>query len=421
MAFCGKDSGKKYASSDSMYHNPTAVLAADVGCGDRDESYSAEVINTRSALQAAVPEWRDFIASNPRGCCLSNDPAVIEHEVSTGAVSPQVVQIRRHGELKCIAPFSIRNSRLPIQFSVYTLARYPLQLLSLYGTDLIFASDADAYRCCALACESIHEAPFDLGILYSLDSRGELWRYFAAANGEPQQLQFVRPNDYCEKCFRIQLPDTFAEYMSVLSSSTRSTLRRRAKKLTTEHGARLKKFTNPDGVREFLESVEAVFQDAWQARTYGQLQRDCPSEIERLKSIAKEGWLRCYLLESDSGPMAFQIGYQYRDIFYACDFAFARKWADMGPGAVLMYLMMEDLFNDSRPQVVDLGAGDSPQKHTFRGSPFDVGDYWIIPQNRWRFVALAQRSLTKVESSVRSLLVRTKMDAAIRRMLKHKN
>lgn len=403
-----------------MHETPTAVLASDVGGGDRADGYGVEIVETRDALRAVLPEWREFLASNPHGCSWLNDPVMIDSDLAGEAVAPHIILIRRHGELKCIAPFSIRSARLPLQFSVYTLARFPLTLLNLYGTDLIFASAADAQACCALAFESIGDAPFDLGVLYSLDSRGELWKYFTATNGKQRRFEFQRRYDHFDKCFQIQLPQTFAEYFSTLSSNTRSTLKRRTKKLTTGHAARLRKVTAPGEVREFLQSVAKIYRDTWQAKTYGQIERDRPAEIERLESIAREGWLRSYLLETDDGPLAFQIGYQYGNAFYACDFAFARKWSDLGPGAVLMYLMMEDLFNDRRPQIVDLGAGDSPQKHTFRGSAFDVGDYWVLPPNRWRYAARTQRCLTIAESSVRSLLVRTKLDVAIRRMLKHK-
>lgn len=398
----------------------TAVVASSVSRGVPTDEYDVDVIDTRSALQASLPEWREFIATNPRGSSLFNDPVIIDADLAGEAAAPLIVQIRRRGELQCIAPFSIRSARLPIQFSVYTLARCPLQLLNLYGTDLVFAADADTQACCGLAFDSIRDATFDLGLLYSLDSNGGLSRYFTSTIGKSRRFAFQRRYDHFDKCFHLQLPETFAEYLSTLGSSTRGTLKRRTKKLQTIHAARLKKVTAPDEVPEFLQSVTAIYSDAWQSKTYGQVQRDRPAEIQRLQSIAQEGWLRSYLLESDEGPLAFQIGYQYRDTFYACDFAFARKWAELGPGAVLMYLMLEDLFNELRPQVVDLGAGDSPQKHTFRGAAFDVGDYWVMPPNRWRHVARAQRYLTRIESNCRSLLTRTNLDKAVRRLLKHK-
>lgn len=383
--------------------------------------YEVSIVRDRDQFRLLLPEWRDLLARGTLRGEFVNDPAVIDLELAMGAVAPHVVLVRRDGELQCIAPFSIRSAKLPIQFSVYTLARYPLQLLNLYGTDFIFAAGTDTRACCALACDAIQDAPFDLGVLYALDSRGELWRYFHSLNGMPRRIRFVRPDHQCDKCFQIELPATFAEYMASLSSSTRSSLRRRSKKLHSQRAAQLRKVASPYEVEMFLSCVENIYRDTWQAKTYGQIQRDRPSEVERLKSIAREGWLRCYLLESDQGPMAFQIGYQYHDTYYACDFAFARRWAELGPGAVLMFLMMEDLCTEDSPQIVDLGAGDSPQKHTFRGSAFDVGDYWVIPRNRWRYVALTQRYLTRVESSVRSLLVRTKVDVAVRRMLKHKD
>lgn len=383
--------------------------------------YDVAVVRDQSQLQTVLPEWRDLLARNALNSEIFNDPIVIDCALRESAVTPYIVLVRRQGVLHCVAPFAVQQSQFPLRFSVFRLASFPLRTMTLFGSDFVYAANADIRQCCSLVFEVVQQAEFDLSFLYALDSRGGLWEYCEAENGKPRGLRFARPCRHFDKHFRLQLPPSFAEYVSSLGSNTRSSLKRRAKKLVVDHSARLTKVTSADQVRAFLESANAIYQDSWQSKTYGTAKRDRPEEIERLEHIARHGWLCCYLLDSDLGPLAFQIGYLYQDTFYACDFAFARKWSASGPGAVLMYWMLEDLYRDCCPRVVDLGAGDSPQKRTFRGLAFDVGDYWVIPQNRWRHVFVVQRCLSEIEATARLLLVRTGMDNAVRRLLKHKD
>jgi len=382
--------------------------------------YEVAIIRDRAQLHAVLPAWRGLLEGNALNSDIFNDPAVIDCAFGEGSASPFIVVVRRHGVIECVAPFATRQSEFPLQFSVFRLATIPLRLMTLFGTDFVFAENVDICQCCSLVFEAVRQADCDLTILYALDARSPLWEYCAAANGKPRGLRFARPCRHLDKSFMLELPASFAEYVGELGSSTRSSLKRRTKKLLAEHGAKLIKVDAAEQIPAFLAAADAVYQDAWQSKTYGGAKRDRPAEIERLQQIARHGWLQCYLLESDLGPLAFQFGYRYRDTFYACDFAFARQWAALGPGGVLMYLMLEDLYAESRPRFVHLGAGDSPQKHTFRGVPRDVADYWVIPRNRWRLVVSTQRGLSGVESAIRALLVRTGLDNAIRRLLKHK-
>jgi CelD/BcsL family acetyltransferase involved in cellulose biosynthesis len=292
--------------------------------------------------------------------------------------------------------------------------------MTLFGDDFVYSKNADVDHCCSLVFDALHREDFDLSILEGIDTDSRLWHYCATANGQPRGLRLVRSSRRTDKSFNLELPKSFAEYLATLGSSTRGSLKRRTKKLLADHSGKLIKVVLVDQVRSFLDDVDKIFRDSWQSKTYGEVKRNRDAEIARLEHVARQGWLSSYLLTSDLGPLAFQIGYRYGNTYYACDFAFARNYSSLGPGATLMYLMIEDLFRDDPPRVVDFRAGDSPQKRTFRGVPRDVGNYYVIPSNRWRHFVNAQRGLSEFESIVRTALVRMRLDDVLRRILKHK-
>jgi hypothetical protein len=383
-------------------------------------TYEVQIVRDRAGLNRALPELREFLARDVGGASFFHEPAIIDCNLSHDGVTPHIVFVRRAGKLQCVAPFRVQPSRIRMRFSVFQLASFRARLLTLLGSEFIYSPNADVPQCCALVFDSFKDAEFDLGWLHAIDMRSRLWEYCAAKNGKRRGLHFARASRVADKAFQLQLAQSFDEYLATLGSSTRSSLKRRARKLLTDHAAELVKVTSADQVQMFLDSADAIYSDSWQAKTYGPVQKNNDMEIAKLKHIADLGWLRSYLLTSNVGPLAFQLGYQYGDTFYACDFAFAQKWSNLGPGSALMYFMLEDLYQERPPRVIDLGAGDSPQKRTFRGSPYNIGDYYVVPQSRWRYVIRAQWLLSEIERITRAALVRTGFDGAVRRFLKHK-
>jgi hypothetical protein len=383
-------------------------------------AYKVTVIRELAHLHQILPEWQRFVAAGPRGCSLSDDPALIEYALSKDGLSPYIVVVRKAGRIECIAPFCVQSSRFSLRLSVFKLASFPVRLLKLFGENIIWSADADMAECCPLIFGALDFESFDLAYFEALDSRTPLWEYCSAANGKPNGLSFVRPTGVMEKSFRIDLPPTFAEYVAKMGSKTRYSRKRSTRILFAEHGAELTRISTAEQVRSFLSAVDNIYRDSWQSKTYGHWQRDSEVEIARFVEIARLGWLRSYLLTCKEGPLAFLIGYLYRDVYYIPAWAFAQRWSNLGAGAVLVYLTIEDLYKDTPPKTIDLGYGESAIKRSFRGEPYDVCDYYVSASSRWRALVTAQRRLSGVELAVRATLVRSGFDGAVRRVLKHK-
>jgi hypothetical protein len=382
--------------------------------------YEVTILRQLGELQSAVTEWREFLTTAPRGRSFFNDPSYLEFTLSSGARSPRIVVVRRDGAIRCIAPLSIQPSHFHLRLSVFTLASLPVRMMTLLGGDFIYLEGDDLDHCFSLVFDSLDAGEFDLIFCEALDARSALWKYCESWNGKHPAYRFATPSRTREKAYRLALGDSLEQYLSTLGPNTRKSLRARARKLMSQHSGELIKVSSAEKVRDFANAVDEIFCDSWQAKTYGPIRRNTDAEIARLEWIARAGWLRSYLLLCDHRPIAFQVGYQYGDTFYACDFAYAQAWAQWGPGATLMYLMIEDLFLEKKPSIVDLGYGDSPQKRTFRGSAHDVGDAFILRRNAWRYAVSAQRLLDGIERFTRATLVKARLDAAVRRVLKHK-
>ena len=172
-------------------------------------TYEVTVIRDLDALQAVLPEWRDFIASRPHGCSFYNDPDIVEFAVSQNGQSPHIVMVRRAGRLECVGPFSVHSSQFGLRLSVFKLASFPVHLLKLFGEDFVYSADADAATCCSLILNALDFTDFDLVYFEALDTRSPLWAYCSATNGTPNGLRFRQAGSRYGEVFPNRTPTNF--------------------------------------------------------------------------------------------------------------------------------------------------------------------------------------------------------------------
>ncbi len=387
------------------------------------EQYVCRVLQTVDEIDSIVPAWGRLRDLGARGCNFHNDPELVATAARLDqSINPLVVVVERDGMLVAVAAFFVFSNLFRLRFSVFALSSWKIRLLKLAGNSIILEKESSSKDCLRAIFHTLkaHANRFDLLYLDGIASADELWNYVQNDGFRSHRLRVFPAASAPDWGFRLSLPPSHEEYFQSLGTNTRKSLKKRTKDLCERHQGVFSQITQPDEVEMFLRYVDAIYRDSWQAKTYGDNVRCVAIEIARLQRIAELGWLRSFLLCRGETPVAFQLGYQYRGVFYAMDFAFAQTESDCSPGAVLMHLMFQDLYKRDTPQQVDLGHGDSPQKHTFRAVPFEVNFAYIVPRERRIWLIRLQQLLTKVERHVRSVLVGLKADRVVRRILKRK-
>ena len=172
--------------------------------------------------------------------------------------------------------------------------------------------------------------------------------------------------------------------------------------LCDEQHARLTRIRAPEQVPEFLEQIDAVFRETWQARTFGYQPHNTASKLSYYRGLAERGWLRSYVLARDAEPIAYEIGCQYQGVFYCRECGYRQSWAEFGPGTVLTNLFIEDLYREDPPGVLDFGFGDSEHKRILSNVEQDAAAIYLAPRNVWRSVLWGQNALNWVERIVRT-------------------
>lgn len=200
---------------------------------------------------------------------------------------------------------------------------------------------------------------------------------------------------------KIEFPQNPEDYWKKFSSKTRSTFRRKEKKLGV---IRFRRFDKEEEVSEFLADAHRVSVLSWQTRRLGLRIRNDAKEILNNQQLARMRAFRSYVLYQEERPLAFLYGIQFRDTFHYIEVGYDPSVSNLSPGQVLLVHVLEDLIRDRTPQLFDFGAGDADYKRLFSnfettsGSICLVSPTWSATLQFWKAQGLksSDRTLRKI-------------------------
>ena len=378
------------------------------------------MLDSLHELQAATSEWRDFLAEGVQGNNFFNDPSHILPRLELEPqLQPWILVLRRNGRICCIAPLFLHQTRLKLEFSVVTLASLPIRMLKTFGGQFVVAADADAASCFQIVFDRLWSRRADFGLIFleNVPVTSSLWEYAQTASNRDVRFRFFLASSSIDSDRKIVFPSTHDEFLSSLSYETRRKVRRYTRRLQNTAQVRLERITEPSQVPHFLERVDQVYRDTWQAKVNGFSSRNTPSYTKYFTQLSRAGLLRSYLLTNDDGPIAFALGHQYNGVYYFLETGYSQAWANFGPGIVLMHLFFEDLMRHEKPDLLDFIGGNQPYKQSFSNFQQGVASVYLVPPNRWRHLLSVQRLLHFVSRYAVCALTFLKLDRAARRLL----
>jgi hypothetical protein len=383
--------------------------------------YEVTLIRTEEELARFAPEWQAFLSEPVLGRHVENDPANVALALAgMDRAEPRVVVLRRQGAVCCIAPCYLHRTRLPLRLSVLNLGALPVRMMKVFGGQFLRRESEDARKCFDAVFAELWKERGQFGLIHFsvLLQGGDLWSYLTEGSSRGRRFRLIRASAQGEKVHQIRLPATHDQYMASLGPKTRQNLRRTTRRFFEGGVTRLDRYSAPEQVPAFLALLDEVGPRTWQAKTFGYHPRNTESHRRHFEQAARHGWLRSYVLTRDDRPVAFELGYQYAGTYYGFECGYDQDWAGEGPGSVLMHLVIEDLYKDDRPDLLDFGFGDAAYKRSFGNTEYEACSAHLVPANRWRWLLLVQTGLDAVEANVRAALVKAHLDRPVRRLLK---
>ena len=209
----------------------------------------------------------------------------------------------------------------------------------------------------------------------------------------------------------IRFPEKPEAYWSQFSKKTRYNFRYRAKHL--DHTVRC--VTTAQEIPGFIDAVRTVEQRTWQYRRLG-LVSDVQQKLDLWRQWASMGAFRSYLMEQQGRPVAFAIGFQWKDRYTYVETGYDPEYAAKSPGQVLLYRMLEDLIARNPPKLLDFGFGDSEYKRMFANHETRSGPVVLV---RRSIRALTAWRLMQWRSSLGRGIRRVLSKAGMLSLLRH--
>ncbi len=164
----------------------------------------------------------------------------------------------------------------------------------------------------------------------------------------------------------IAMEGSFADYMAQFSGKTRSTLRRKAKKLAEETGGySISEHRTPAEIEAFLGAALPLSARTYQARLLNAgLPEDAASRRSMLEA-AEAGRMRAFMLHARGQPIAYlSLPVTGTTLVYA-HLGYDPDHGRLSPGTILQMEALERLFAERRFRWFDFTEGDGAHKALF--------------------------------------------------------
>lgn len=168
----------------------------------------------------------------------------------------------------------------------------------------------------------------------------------------------------------IDMGQSFEAYMAQFSGKTRSTLRRKAKKLHEEAGRYIiTEHRAPAEIEAFLTAALPLSARTYQARLLDAGLPDTPEARRIMLEAAEADRMRAFLLYAGGQAVAYLslpvVGPATHGTLVYAHLGYDPDWARLSPGTVLQMDALERLFAEQRYRWFDFTEGDGAHKAMF--------------------------------------------------------
>ena len=210
--------------------------------------------------------------------------------------------------------------------------------------------------------------------------------------------------------WRLDLPDSWDDYLAMLSKSHRKQLRKLDRRVLQSNRARIHAV---DGTAD-LDRWWPVFKQLHQRRRESRNERGCFASHaferflnEAAPELLQQNLLRLDILELDGQPVAAEYDLVMGDVVYAYQSGLEPSRIADEPGRVLQLAVIQRAIREGR-QAIDFLRGDEPYKAHWRATPRPSTEITIAPVS----VASAVRGTVSSATSGVKQWIKNGMQAA---------
>lgn len=306
--------------------------------------------------------------------------ALLSDAACTGDGQLAVVVGSRAGQAALLAPCLEQDVALPIRL----------------GEKVIWAQRLPATRLMPAAQDGVRSAVDAFGLLASLRDAapGRALVLTDVATDSPlyqgvldaRRAGYILTKNEPDTHLFHRLGDSYDAFFNERSSKQRNQLRKKEKVFAERFGSdfELKEYRQEQEVVEFLAAAKAINRKTYQYRMFGESVDDDAHSVAAAGRAAAAGCFRSFVLWHAGQPICFVLGHQRGDgVFEHRQTGFDPEFRDAAPGIFSNILLLQRLYAQDRPRILDFGSGDSDYKRLFSNESRMTANPVLLPR-RWR-------------------------------------
>lgn len=176
------------------------------------------------------------------------------------------------------------------------------------------------------------------------------------------------------------LEGSFDSYLGSFSAKTRSTLKRKMKKLAERSGGQLdvRRYERPDQVEEFFRHARRVSAETYQEKLLNAGLPEGPEAVAGMRALAARDAMRGWLLFLDGEPISYLYAPADGDTLIYAYLGYHPEHAALSPGTMLQLEAMRGLMEERRFRLFDFTEGDGQHKRQFATGSLDCVDLLLV-------------------------------------------
>jgi CelD/BcsL family acetyltransferase involved in cellulose biosynthesis len=190
-------------------------------------------------------------------------------------------------------------------------------------------------------------------------------------------LRYVRSRDVH---YFIEIQQSWEAYISKFTGKSRQNLRRSVKRFTERQqgGDGVELMTTPADMARFHREALRISEQTYQHKL---LKCGLPADeafVTHLDKLARDGKARGYLLNDGELPVAYAWCSMSGDVLKYEVVGYLPECADLSPGTVLLYHIIEDAHSIPNCRFLDFGPGEAVYKSMFANRKVEYVDLYLF-------------------------------------------
>jgi CelD/BcsL family acetyltransferase involved in cellulose biosynthesis len=181
----------------------------------------------------------------------------------------------------------------------------------------------------------------------------------------------------------------FEAWLAGLSAKSRSTLKRKVRRLAERSGGRLdlRCYRSAADVDEFYLHARAVSSTTYQERLMGAGLPEGAAALAAMRSLAERDLMRGWVLFVAGAPVSYLYAPAENDTLIYAHLGYDPAFAELSPGTVLQFEAMRQLMEEGRFALFDFTEGEGQHKLQFGTGSVECLDLLLLRRGAGNLLA----------------------------------